>query len=513
MLVALVIGTFWASANVGGLGRPRARDEVPVTPMDMRAQTASNSPLLVADPADPRFVVLAYRLDAPDFGCAVQLSGDGGRSWSPADPVPQLPSGADKCYAPEAAFDTKGKLFFLFVGLHGNGNEPMGAFLTTSTDHARTFAPPVEVLGPLNFGVRMAIDRSTGRMHIVWLHAGAEPSTGGFQPVSNPVLSAHSDDGGHTFSAPVQVSDPGRGRVVAPALALGPAHAVHVAYYDLGADAIDYEGLDGPTWDGKWSLVVSTSRDGGTGFDHGVVVDADVAPPGRVMLVFTMPPPSVAAGPGRLACAAWTDSRNGDADAVGRCSSDAARTWGPLRRLNDDPLRNGLSQYLPRLSFSASGRLDAAFFDRRSDQQNVRTDVFYTYSTDGGRHFAPNIKASARPSDSRIGQEYEGAAARGQVELGSRLGLLSRRSGALAAWPDTRNSMLRTTVQDVFAAQIDAGSGAPGRLLALGAGGTLSVAGLLWLISRRRHRRPNRMASHPPVPVPSAKTAAVGNHP
>lgn len=85
-------------------------DNRPPTAMNQIVKPANNSPSLVADPTDGRFVVLANRLDASDFGCALQVSGDGGHSWIPADPVPNLPPGAEKCYAPEAAFDRTGRL-------------------------------------------------------------------------------------------------------------------------------------------------------------------------------------------------------------------------------------------------------------------------------------------------------------------------------------------------------------------------------------------------------------------
>ncbi|MCA1847185.1 MAG: exo-alpha-sialidase, partial [Actinobacteria bacterium] len=178
----------WLAAAVGGASlllvpglaspassrstRLRVLPEVPVTGNDERLQLGHNSPVLLADPREPRFVVLASRLDNPDFGCALQLSGDGGRSWVPVRPVPDLPSGADKCYAPEIAFDRGGVLYYLFIALQGQGNNPSGTYLVTSSDRGRTFSPPRQVLGPQRYMVRMAIDPTVGRagrMYLVWL--------------------------------------------------------------------------------------------------------------------------------------------------------------------------------------------------------------------------------------------------------------------------------------------------------------------------------------------------------
>lgn len=450
--LVLVVGSL-TPAGASSPSSPQVAPERPVTAMDQGQGLANNSPKFLADPTEPRFVALANRVDAPNFGCALQVSDDAGGRWLPVRPIAALPPGVEKCYAPEIAFDRRGKLFFLFVGLAGQGNQPVGAFLTTSTDYGRTFSAAQRVLGPLNFAVRMAMDAERDRLHMVWLHAASDPPLGGFGPGPNPIMAAHSDDGGSTFSEPVVVSDPGRERVVAPALASGKNGIVQVAYYDLGQDARDYQGLEGPVWDGDWSVVLTSSFDGGQRFGSGVVVDDAVRPAERVMLIFTTPAPSLVADRKRV-CAAWTDARHGDADVMLRCSADGGRTWGVLRRLNDDEVANGRIQYLPVLALSKDGRLDAAFYDRRADPKNRTNDVSYTYSSDHGASFAPNVRLTGDSFDSRIGQQYVGAAAVGQVEFGSRLGLLSSSSHALVAWTDTRNSEPGTTGQDVFATSV-----------------------------------------------------------
>lgn len=431
-----------ASAATKQPPSPKVGPEAPATASMLRAH---NTPSLAADPTDPRFVVVAHRVDGPRFDCGLEVSGDGGRGWIPTDPVPDLPSGAEKCYAPEVAFDATGRLYYLFAGLQGIANRPMGVFLTTSDDRGRTFTAPRRVLGPNSFQVRMAIDQERGprgRLHIVWLAATSEPGIGAMPPPPNPILAIHSDDGGATFSKPVDVSDPERARVVAPALALGEDGAVHVLYYDLRDDAVDYQGLEGPTWDGHWSLVLATSASDGAAFERGVVIDDEVVPAHRIMVIFTMPPPALAADRRGRLFAAWKDGRRGDADVFFRRSDDGGRSWKRAERLSDDSEETRRDQDLPRLAVAPGGRLDAIFYDRRHDPENVRNHVFYTFSLDGGRTFAPNTQLTTVPSDSRIGQRFElVTSARGQVEFGSRLGLVSLDDGAVAAWTDTRDSV------------------------------------------------------------------------
>lgn len=473
----------WVAVTAAATGPPEVARELPATVNFQHGHQAHNSPALAADPTDERFVALASRLDhdTTEFGCALQLSGDAGRTWVPADPVPQLPEGAKACYAPEVAFDADGTLYFLFLGLHTQANIPMGAFLTTSTDRGRTFSPPQRILGPRAFQVRMAID-DAGRMHVVWLQLDQEPGLGSLPPPPNPIMAMHSDDGGRSFSEPVQVNAPDRERVVAPALALGADRSVHVLYYDLGEDARDYHSLEGPTWQGTWTLALATSTDAGRSFSSHVVVDDQVAPPGRVQLIFTMPPATLATDAGDTLFAAWTDARHGDPDVLLRRSWDAGRTWDEPVRVNDDPVGNGRTQELPRLAVSSTGRVDAVFYDRRGDPDDLLTDVSYTFSTDGGQTLARNVRVTSARSDTRVGRVYALPAVEGQADFGSRLGLWSQADRVVLAWADTRNAV-HPRHQEVFTTEVSVpGPGPLQWLVPLGA--ALLAAALL-----RPHRR------------------------
>jgi hypothetical protein len=436
---------------------PHVLPNIPVSAERLSAMPAHNSPVLAVDPTNPNFVAIANRLDNPDFDCALHLSGDGGRVWVNAGEVIALPTGAEKCYAPEVAFDAIGALHYLFVGLHGPGNRPMGAFIVSSEDRAKTFSVPRQVLGPGNYQVRMALDKTIGdrgRIYLVWLEVHSDAPLGGFPPPPNPLMASYSDDGGKTFSQPVQVSDSHRNYIVAPAIAVSPGRGLHVAYMDLERDQRDYQGLDGPTWEGTWSLVMSNSLDGGRSFSLGSVVNDGIVPYERLLLIYTMPPPAVAVDDSGNVYVAWDDARRGDPDVWMSRSSDRGTSWRAAMRLNDDKVANGRHQYMPRLSLSHAGRLDVIFYDRRGDRENILTDLFYTFSSDHGRTFSTNLKVTNQSSDSRIGTSYPLSFSLGRPEHGSRVALLSFDDRAVAAWMDTRNSYLGTAAQSLFSTEV-----------------------------------------------------------
>lgn len=471
------------------LGDPGRFVEAPVTPTNLARPRAANSPVLALDPREPRFAALAHRYDDPLPACGLQVSGDGGESWVGARPVPVLPAGVERCANPEVAIDGRGTLHYLFSGMAGNSHEPQGAFLVTSADRAATFTAPRRVLGPGAYGVRLAVDRRAGRggrLHLAWLQAGAQPTATGFGTPANRVMTAFSVDGGNSFSKPIAVSR--TGRMAAPAMALGPGGDVRVAYFDLGNDARDFEGTEGPTWPGRWSLLLGSSDDGGRRFAPSVVVDGAVAPAGRVPSIFTMASPAVAAG--RLGtCLAWTDARLGDADVMLRCRTPAGR-WLPAQRVNDDAKGNGRSQHLPEIAMAPGGRLDITFYDRRSDQRNRMVAVAFSYTYDG-RRFSPNTALARSLFSAEVGLAPK-AGGEAPVELSSRMALVSGGSSAIVAWTDTRNTREAITSQDIYSAQASLlfSSGRPRWATPGGLGLTLASSIALVAMRRRPVARP-----------------------
>lgn len=468
--LALLAIAFAATALVGVALRvtaPSANVATNVLVNQPGVVEAHNSPSLAADPRAPNVVVATHRIDRPTFSAVLDSSTDGGRTW--VTTALPLPRGLDRAYAPDAAFAPDGTLYVTYVNLEGQGNVPANLWLARSRDGGRTLSRPVRIAGRLAFQARLAVDRA-GTVHVVWLQ-GRAVALFQFVGPPSPIVASRSTDGGRTFSPPVRVSDPNRRYVGAASPVIDSRGRLVVLYEDFKDDRRDFQNLPGPPWSQPFALVV-TRPVGTRAFSQGVELESGVVPTQR-FLVFVPAFPSLAAGPGDTLYVTWSDGRNGDEDVFLRRSDDGGRTWSSPSRVNDNPKRDGTSQYLPRVAVAPDGRVDVVFLDRRRDRGNVMTDATLASSHDRGASF-DNVRLSSKSFDSRVGP---GAAPQLPIDFGSRLGVSSRDGRSVAAWTDTRLGSTDSGRQDIFAAAYDV-PGPPGGLARVPVIGALLLVAL-----------------------------------
>jgi hypothetical protein len=105
-------------------------------------------------------------------------------------------------------------------------------------------------------------------------------------------------------------------------------------------------------------------------------------------------------------------------------------TWTQRKRVNDDPIGNGIDQFHPWACVDSTGVLTIIFYDRRLYSNNWKFDLFLTQSFDGGETFTPNIRittVSINPDSFKAGV------------IGEYIGLDSFNGIPFPLWTDTRN--------------------------------------------------------------------------
>jgi Neuraminidase (sialidase) len=191
-------------------------------------------------------------------------------------------------------------------------------------------------------------------------------------------------------------------------------------------------------------------------------------------------------------------------------SKDGGRTWSDPVELTDDDPAGKFNQYWPGMSVAPSGRIDVAWHDFRGDPYYVPTgvgpmglgstsqqfsNIYYTYSTDGGKTWAPNIRVSDRSIYRRVGITFNNQDVVGPV------GMASTDDGAVITWSDSRGSA-PFDAEDAYVTRVRfddgtlAGAAAeeddesPVVWVAMGAGIALGVAGAVFAVASRALRRP-----------------------
>src|SRR5438477_7289558 len=141
----------------------------------------------------------------------------------------------------------------------------------------------------------------------------------------------------------------------------------------LGSGGINPAGLDGQCF-----LAIDRS---GTATNNNIYMLASVVPPGR-----------------------------STTDVMFVRSTDGGLTFSVPRRINDDPVNPSKWHWFGTLSVAPNGRIDSVWHDTRNAANNTDSQLFYSWSTDGGVTWAPNVAVSnsfnpfeGYPNQSKIG--------------------------------------------------------------------------------------------------------------
>src|SRR5439155_13421873 len=75
-------------------------------------------------------------------------------------------------------------------------------------------------------------------------------------------------------------------------------------------------------------------------------------------------------------------------------STDSGLTFSTPKRVNDDPVNHSKWHWFGTLSVAPNGRIDSVWLDTRNAANDTDSQLFYSYSTDAGNTWAPNVAVS-----------------------------------------------------------------------------------------------------------------------
>jgi hypothetical protein len=338
------------------------------------------------NPKDPLNVIAGSNLDYYYY------STDGGYTWTEG----RLNSTLGVWGDPSAIFDAEGNLYYAHLSNPYEGDFIDRIVVQKSTDGGQTWNDGVGIgLNPPKDQDKewLAADHTFSQYRNSLYAAWTE-----FDRYGSPdpgdrtrILFSYSRDFSESWSDPVVVSD-------VTGNCLDSDETVEGAVPAVGPEGQVYL-----SWAGPLGIVFDKSLDGGLTFGDDIFVDS--MPGGWNLYV-----PGIYRCNGMPVTACdisdspyrgniyimWSDQRNGihDTDVFLVKSTDGGATWGPVKRVNDDP--PGKQQFFPWMTVDqTTGNIYVVFYDRR-DSKDYSTEVYLAKSSDGGETFR-NYKISEYP--------------------------------------------------------------------------------------------------------------------
>jgi len=422
-LSALVVALLAASALWSDGANAVTAAPAPVhvsAPLDVtRDHFANNEESLGMSP-DGKLLAGAWNDWEFNDGCGFSYSANGGTSWAPETFVPGLTKFTnDPAVAGTGAFEIAGDPAVAFNPRFGtfdvvcqafNGSPPFEIqLLATTFDPAKAnpnanvnfsygtavggapaWTTPAAVTSGQSTGTQkgsngqfpdhetIAVDTGSGpghhfgRLFVAWAQFNGSGRS--------PIELAYSDDNGHTWTGPVQVSDQHHrfGQDARPSI--GPDGSVYVTW------------VNGPNETSLTNnaVLAAKSADGGATWSQSFTVAPIVAPiPGQLpnsnYRVFTDAWSAVDQASGKLVVG-YTDEKSGAANIYTVHTLAAGDLSGWSAPVQVKPSAN--EQFFPWLSSAPGGRIDLVFYDRTCDPADTRNCVTLASTSDSGQTWA-----------------------------------------------------------------------------------------------------------------------------
>jgi hypothetical protein len=351
--------------------------------------------MIAANPQDPKNLIGASITAArPDGGwaCRTYASRDGGATWRYSDFPDQMEYGGGD---PQIVFTPDGTAMFLALSFGSvrddTGKERGGMIVYQSTDGGFTWERMQSICCSHDHpqtAVDLSAGRYSGRIYVGTLHD---------YPVYR-VSMFRSDNGGRTFTGPVEVANGGGDigiNVVSTTVTAGGTLLVPYVDFEFKPDKRKSKG---PVSSNLW---MATSTDGGVTFSKGTKVltytsDLDVKESLNVPSVTSH---SAAKRYADHVYIAYTDLANsgGKPRVFVMRSTDRGKTWGKGAPVDANVPAHTM-QYMPTAAVNSDGALGLYWYDTRHAADGEQFHVYFTASADGGNTFLPPVRVSTEPS-------------------------------------------------------------------------------------------------------------------
>jgi hypothetical protein len=381
-----------------------------------RIGDAANEPSLAIDPTNPGNIVIGWRqfdTVASNFRQAGwAFSHDGGATWT----FPGVLQPGQFRSDPVLAADSTGAFFYYSLSSATSGE----VFL--STNQGMSWAGPIDAFGGDKEWMTIDVTGGAGdgNVYAVW--------NSQFTCCAAGTDFTRSIDGGFTYEGPFGTPI----KVKWGTDAVGPDGALYVAGANLNTSATPSHFVLRAT--NAFDRSQPTAFEHTTGVNLGGMTTAGGVPNPGGLLGQVWIAADRSAGPtgGNVYVLASVVRPGLDPqDVMFIRSTDRGVSWSAPVRVNDDPAGNGAYQWFAAMSVAPDGRIDATWYDTRSNASDVISEVYYAWSTDAGASWSSGLPVSP-PFNSLVGHPN-------QNKIGDYTHMASDEDGAALAYAATFN--------------------------------------------------------------------------
>jgi hypothetical protein len=391
-----------------------------------RLNDAANEPSLAVNPLNPQQIAIGWRqfdnINSDFRQAGVAYSDDGGLTWHNNGPLEPGIFRSD----PVLSADADGTFFYQSLRVLETNGRPglqdddlFRVDQWRSNNGGQSWFDKTDVMGGDKswFVIDTSEDSTQGNIYAAWNLAGNNYYPDSFN---------YSVDNGQTYTTPVSIPK----SPVYSTLALGPEGEVYVAgvWGEGNLNDLYLVKSQNPL------SVMFPDFSQVTALDlNGAMAVGGINPVGLLGQMWVAVDKSNRHTHGRVYVLSSIDVDGLDPlDIQFIVSHDGGKTFSPPKTINDDGVINNW-QWFGTMSVAPNGRIDVIWLDTRNDTASVLnknlSQLFYSYSYDGGQHFSVNQPISA-PFYHYLGYPV-------QRKMGDYIDMVSDNQGAHIAYTAT----------------------------------------------------------------------------